>query len=140
MNELMTQARNKVQKKTKNKKGFTLVELLIVIAIIAIMVAIAIPVYSAQLDSARTQVDAANLRTAESLAMADFMLNRSATATGDTTYYFNTGANNQIQIAYGTGSTLASTGSFRGSKETAKTPCVVITMAGVVSSCSWTTP
>ena len=47
-----------------NKKGFTLAELLIVIAIIAILIAIAIPVFSAQLDNARLQADHANLRSA----------------------------------------------------------------------------
>ena len=47
-----------------NKKGFTLAELLIVIAIIAILIAIAIPVFGAQLENARRQADHANLRSA----------------------------------------------------------------------------
>ena len=34
---------------TKNKKGFTLVELLIIVAIIAVLVAISIPIFSSQL-------------------------------------------------------------------------------------------
>ena len=34
-----------------NKKGFTLAELLIVVAIIAVLVAIAIPVFTAQLEN-----------------------------------------------------------------------------------------
>ena len=41
-----------MMKKLKNKKAFTLAELLIVIAIIAVLVAIAIPVFNAQLDKA----------------------------------------------------------------------------------------
>ena len=46
------------------KKGFTLAELLIVVAIIAVLVAIAIPVFSSQLEKAREGVDLANVRSA----------------------------------------------------------------------------
>ena len=50
--------------KKNNKKGFTLAELLIVVAIIAVLVAIAIPVFSTQLEKAKEGVDLANVRTA----------------------------------------------------------------------------
>ena len=50
--------------KKMNKKGFTLAELLIVLAILAILIAIAIPVFSAQLENAKRQADHANLRSA----------------------------------------------------------------------------
>ena len=46
------------------REGFTLAELLIVVAIIAVLVAIAIPVFSAQLEKSREATDAANLRAA----------------------------------------------------------------------------
>ena len=45
-----------------NKKGFTLAELLIVVAIIAVLVAISIPIFSAQLEKSREATDLANLR------------------------------------------------------------------------------
>ena len=48
----------------KNNKGFTLAELLIVVAIIAVLVAIAIPVFTSQLEKARESTDKANLRSA----------------------------------------------------------------------------
>ena len=50
--------------KRLNKKGFTLAELLIVVAIIAVLVAIAIPIFTNQLEKAREATDAANIRTA----------------------------------------------------------------------------
>jgi type IV pilus assembly protein PilA len=51
-------------KKFRNKKGFTLAELLIVVAIIAVLVAIAIPVFTGQLEKSRESTDAANIRNA----------------------------------------------------------------------------
>ena len=50
--------------KKNNKKGFTLAELLIVVAIIAVLVAIAIPVFTTQLEKSREATDQANLRSA----------------------------------------------------------------------------
>ena len=46
------------------KKGFTLAELLIVVAIIAVLVAIGIPVFTSQLEKAREATDLANVRSA----------------------------------------------------------------------------
>ena len=51
-------------KKKNNKRGFTLAELLIVVAIIAVLVAISIPIFTTQLEKSREAVDAANLRSA----------------------------------------------------------------------------
>ena len=50
--------------KRNNKKGFTLAELLIVVAIIAVLTAIAIPVFTSQLEKSREATDAANVRDA----------------------------------------------------------------------------
>ncbi len=49
-------------KKMSNKKGFTLIEMLIVVAIIAILVAIAIPTFSSALNKAKVATDKANVR------------------------------------------------------------------------------
>ena len=48
----------------KNRKGFTLAELLIVVAIIAVLVAIAIPIFTTQLEKSREATDIANVRSA----------------------------------------------------------------------------
>ena len=48
----------------KSRKGFTLAELLIVVAIIAVLVAVAIPVFGSQLEKSREAADLANVRAA----------------------------------------------------------------------------
>ena len=50
--------------KKLNKKGFTLAELLIVVAIIAVLVAISIPIFTKQLERARDAVTVSNIRAA----------------------------------------------------------------------------
>ena len=50
-------------KKFTNKKGFTLMEMLIVVAIIAVLVAIAIPTFTSSLNKAKAGVDLANIRS-----------------------------------------------------------------------------
>ena len=50
--------------KKNNNKGFTLAELLIVVAIIAVLTAIAIPVFTSQLEKSRESTDLANVRSA----------------------------------------------------------------------------
>ncbi len=49
-------------RKMLNKKGFTLAELLIVVAIIAVLVAIAIPIFTNQLEKSREATDLSNCR------------------------------------------------------------------------------
>ena len=72
-------------KKFTNKKGFTLMEMLIVVAIIAILVAIAIPTFSGQLEKARQATDVANIRAAYAEASVKYLSGDGATAgTADT--------------------------------------------------------
>ena len=59
----------------KNNKGFTLAELLIVVAIIAVLVAIAIPVFTTQLEKSREATDMSNLRAAYAEVMAEYLSN-----------------------------------------------------------------
>ena len=60
-------------KEKQNKKGFTLAELLIVVAIIGVLVAISIPIFSKQLEKARDATSVANIRSAYAEAMAAYM-------------------------------------------------------------------
>lgn len=78
-----------------NKKGFTLAELLVVVAIVGILVAISIPVFTAQLGKARKATNEANLRAAKAAAVAYYLTeDNNGTATsegGKYTYDIQTG-------------------------------------------------
>lgn len=60
-------------KKLTNKKGFTLIEMLVVIAIIAILVAIIIPVVSSSTAKAAAATNAANLRSIKAEATTEVL-------------------------------------------------------------------
>ena len=57
----------------KLNKGFTLAELLIVVTIIAVLVAISIPIFTSQLKKARVAVNQANARAGEAAAYAAYL-------------------------------------------------------------------
>lgn len=78
-----------MKRKIKSVKGFTLAELLIVVAIIAVLVAIGIPIFTSQLEKSREAVDLSDVRS----AYAEVMM---AAITGDTTAYYTKDANQTI--------------------------------------------
>ena len=73
-------------KKMKNQKGFTLMEMLIVVAIIAILVVIAIPTFNSAMAKARAATDLANIRSGYAAAQVEAMTEGVKDAQGDTYY------------------------------------------------------
>lgn len=68
-----TKSDRKMTKRMTNKqnKGFTLAELLIVVAVIAVLVAVAVPLFTSALEKSREATDLANIRSAYAQVMAD---------------------------------------------------------------------
>ncbi len=124
--------------KKLNTKGFTLAELLIVVAIIAVLVAISIPVFNSQLEKSREQTDIANIRAAKAAAIVGTMdwkidLNGTLTSIDSTkSYYYDaakgtfvSGAANKPSVGYGKG-----TGANGG--------CQAVDMGTTASTASYT--
>ena len=80
----------------KNNKGFTLAELLIVVGIIAVLVAVSIPIFTVQLEKSRENTDVANLRSAKAEATA-YYLNQDVPE--ELTLYYD--ANNGVLLEEG---------------------------------------
>ena len=84
MNWRMVPMMNKMRK-MKNKKGFTLMEMLIVVAIIAILIAIAIPTFASSLNKARVATDEANIRSGYAAVMTEILTDEAYNVEGSTT-------------------------------------------------------
>lgn len=79
--------KQKLSKKLKKSGGFTLIEMLIVVAIIAILVAVSIPMVNSNLTKAKEATDEANLRAGKAAAIADYLMNDTYLGTAKTYYY-----------------------------------------------------
>ncbi|MGN8700071.1 type IV pilin protein [Bacillota bacterium HCP3S3_F1_1] len=82
----------------KNKKGFTLAELLIVVAIIGVLVAISIPIFTSQLEKSREAVDLANLRSAYAAGCYKLMDADFDSKSKDQTYIYDPTAGKLLTI------------------------------------------
>jgi len=96
-------------KKLENKKGFTLAELLIVVAIIAVLVAVSIPIFTAQLEKSRESTDIANLRAAKAAAVTKVLDGSLGTKT--LTYDASNGVLTETYSGSGYGKGTETTGS-----------------------------
>ena len=72
----------------RSRKGFTLAELLIVVAIIAVLVAIAVPLFVGALNDAEKRVGEADCRSVRAAAVAEILLKH---GNGDDATYGATG-------------------------------------------------
>lgn len=61
---IMNADKNHVNKRKNTRSGFTLAELLVVVAIISVLVAIMIPIFQSQLEKSREATDISNVRAA----------------------------------------------------------------------------
>ncbi|WP_297983961.1 type II secretion system protein [uncultured Oscillibacter sp.] len=93
---------NKLKAKLKNQGGFTMVELLIVVAIIAILVAVSIPMMNTALERARHAVDQANVRDAIGLASVEYVSDPDSFSAGTAvTYTYYVDKNSQGYLVKG---------------------------------------
>ena len=74
----------KMRSKMQNEKGFTLVELMVVVVILGILVAIAVPVYKNVTDNANRKAVEANLRTIDGAIMQYQAVNNGTSPTATT--------------------------------------------------------
>ena len=80
----------------KNNKGFTLAELLIVVAIIGVLVAISIPIFTSQLEKSRDAVTLSNIRAAYAQAQTAELTESSDTTNGVT--YTKTANGSTVEV------------------------------------------
>ena len=107
---MLDQMKAQLAARKKDEKGFTLMELLIVIAIISVLVAIAIPVFTAQLDNAKDSADKANARALYALAQAEWMSTPNHEVT---TQFSELNEDNKVIAAFADGTSQAFTFSDR---------------------------
>lgn len=133
--------------RTKNKKGFTLAELLIVVAIIGVLVAISIPIFSSQLEKSRVATDRANVRSAKAAAAAEYMSNGES---GSVSYVYNDGSVTKIDLTntmnldkkvsesgYGKSTKEDTDGSITGATGMPKDSVVEVTVDGSDITARW---
>ena len=75
--------------KRRDNRGFTLIEMLIVVGIIAVLVAVSIPMVNSSLERTKEATDAANERAALSAATIRYLENDYLDASSSTTGVYN---------------------------------------------------
>ena len=91
----------RLMKMKEDKKGFTLAELLIVVAIIGVLVAISVPIFTAQLKKATVATNQANARSAKAAAVTAYLEEGTQSADLIISYNVATGASATTTVAAG---------------------------------------
>ena len=91
----------RLMKMKEDKKGFTLAELLIVVAIIGVLVAISVPIFTAQLKKATVATNQANARSAKAAAVTAYLEQDTHTADLTVSYTVATGASATVTATSG---------------------------------------
>lgn len=101
--------------KLKKQGGFTLIEMLIVVAIIAILIAVSIPLVNSALERAREATDAANERSFKAVLTISYLNGKYETGTkGSATANFSTGTVYAFDAANGTLADTTGVSSIKG--------------------------
>lgn len=97
-----------IKRVREEKGGFTLAELLIVVAILLVLIAIAVPLFTGALGRAENAVAVANARSAQSEALTNYQLATNKTGQTSQTFYYDDHGNEVIS-----GDTAPAAGSFK---------------------------
>ncbi len=96
----------RLMKMKEDKKGFTLAELLIVVAIIGVLVAISVPIFTAQLKKATVATNQANARSAKAAAVTAYLEEGTHSADLIISYNVATGASASETLTVAAGSAI----------------------------------
>lgn len=128
-----------LQTKLKEKKGFTLAELLIVVAIIAVLVAVSIPIFTAKLNEAKESTDLANVRAAKAVVANGLLDSASPLANG--TYFYNADKGSLVATVGKAGKAYGQSGSAITNSEATGTPedayIKIVIASGKIDSIAW---